>query len=78
MFLPIIVRFITHFLRYTVLTTKRKGDERMGFFLILAAFITLGLCLAKDKTDRRRFLGGVLALLYIPIATIMALTKNYK
>lgn len=76
--LPAIVRFITHFLRYTVLTTKRKGDERMGFLLILTAFFVLGLCLAEDKTDRRRFLGGVLALLYIPIATLLALMKNYK
>lgn len=50
----------------------------MGLLLIFAAFIALGLCLAKDKTERRRFLGGVLALVYLPIATIMALTKNYK
>lgn len=50
----------------------------MGFLLMFAAFIVLGLCLAKDKKERRRFLGAVLALVYIPIATIAALTKNYK
>ena len=50
----------------------------MGFLLMFTAFIVLGLCLAKDKKDRRRFLGGVVALLYIPIATLLALTKNYK
>ena len=50
----------------------------MGFWLMFAAFITLGLCLAKGKKERRRFLGAVLALVYIPIATIAALTKNYK
>ena len=50
----------------------------MGFLLMLLAFLVMGLCLAKDKNDRRRFLGGVLALVYLPIATLMALTKNYK
>lgn len=50
----------------------------MGFWLMLAAFIVLGLCLAEGKQERRRFLGAVLALVYIPIATIAALTKNYK
>ena len=76
--LPTIVLFITHCISYTVLTTKREGDVGMGFLLMFTAFIVLGLCLAKDKKDRRRFLGGVVALLYIPIATLLALTKNYK
>ena len=46
--------------------------------LMFVAFLVLGLCLAKDKTDRRRFLGGVAALLYIPIAVVLALAKQYK
>ena len=50
----------------------------MGFLLMFAAFIVLGLCLAEDKTQRRRFLGGVAALVYFPIAVLLALTKNYK
>ena len=74
----VIVLFITHCIGYTVLTTKRKGDVSMGFWLMFAAFIVFGLCLAEGKKERRRFLGAVLALVYIPIATIAALTKNYK
>ncbi len=50
----------------------------MGCLLMFVAFIVLGLCLAEGKKERRRFLGGVVALFYIPIATIAALTKNYK
>lgn len=50
----------------------------MGLLLMFAAFLVMGLCLAKDKTDRRRFFGGVLALLYLPIGVLLALTKNYK
>jgi hypothetical protein len=50
----------------------------MGFWLILAVFLLAGLCLARGKADRRRFLSGVVSLVYIPIATIAALTKNYK
>ena len=43
----------------------------MGFLLILTAFFALGLCLAEDKTQRRRFLGGVAALVYFPIAVLL-------
>ena len=50
----------------------------MGFLLILTAFFVLGLCLADGKTQRRRFLGGVVALVYLPIAVLLTLTKNYK
>ena len=50
----------------------------MGFLLMFGAFIALGLCMAKDKTDRRRFLGGVAALLYLPIGILLALVKNCK
>lgn len=50
----------------------------MGFLLMFAAFIVLGLCLAKDKTQRRAFLGGVLSLLYLPVGIVLALTKGYK
>ena len=50
----------------------------MGLVMMFLVFIAIGLCLAKDKIQRRAFLGGVLALLYIPIGTILALTKNYK
>ena len=50
----------------------------MGFLLMLLAFLVMGLCLAKDKSDHRRFLGAVLALVYLPIATILALAKNDK
>lgn len=50
----------------------------MGLLLMFGAFLVLGLCLAKDKTQRRRFLGGVVALLYLPVAVLLALTKNYK
>lgn len=50
----------------------------MGVLLIFGAFILLGLCLAKDKTQRRAFLGGVLALLYFPIGVALALAKQYK
>ena len=50
----------------------------MGLLLVFAAFIVLGLCLAKDKTQRRAFLGGVLALLYLPIGVLLALARHYK
>ena len=50
----------------------------MGFLLMFVAFVVLGVVLAEGKTQRRRFLGGVLALLYLPIGTILALTKLYK
>lgn len=50
----------------------------MGFLLIFAAFVVLGVCLAEGKQERRRFLGGVLALLYFPIGVVLALTKHYK
>lgn len=50
----------------------------MGLLLMFAAFIVLGLCFAKDGGQRRRFLGGVLALLYLPIGILLALTKQYK
>ena len=49
----------------------------MGFLLMFAAFIVLGLCLAENKTERRGFLGAVAAILYFPIGVILALTKNY-
>ena len=50
----------------------------MGFLLTFTVFFVLGLCLAESKPQRRCFLGGVLALLYFPIAVLLALTKNYK
>ena len=50
----------------------------MGFLMMFAAFIAIGLCVAKDKSQRRRFLGGVAALLYFPIALVLAIAKNYK
>ena len=50
----------------------------MGFLMMFLVFIAIGLCLAKDKGQRRRFLGGVAALLYLPIAVVLAIAKNYK
>lgn len=50
----------------------------MGALLILLAFLIVGLCLAKGKSGRRRFLAAVGALLYLPIGILLALTKNYK
>lgn len=50
----------------------------MGFLLMFAAFVMLGLCLAKDREQRCTFLGGVLALLCLPIGILLALIKNHK
>ena len=50
----------------------------MGFLLIFAAFLVLGLVLSENKSQRRGFLGAVLMLLYLPIGILLALTKNYK
>ena len=50
----------------------------MGFWLMFFAFLVMGLCFSRDKTQRRCFLGGVLALLYIPVSILLALTKRYK
>lgn len=49
----------------------------MGFWLFLV-FLGIGLCLAEGKEQRRRFLGGVAALLYLPIGILFALIKNDK
>lgn len=49
----------------------------MGLLLFLV-FLGIGLCLAKGKEQRRRFLGGVAALLYLPIGILFALIKNSK
>ena len=46
--------------------------------LVLLLFVLSGLCMASGKDGRRRFLGGVAALVYFPIAVLLALTKNYK
>ena len=48
----------------------------MGMLLMFTAFIVMGLCAAKGRSQRRRFLGGVAALLYLPIGAILALVKN--
>ena len=50
----------------------------MSLLLMFIVFILLGLCMAEGKTQRRRFLGGVLALLYLPVGILSALTKKYK
>ena len=50
----------------------------MGLLMMFVVFIAIGLCAAKDKGQRRAFLGGVLALLYIPVGILLALTKHYK
>lgn len=50
----------------------------MGALFVFAAFVVLGVCLAEDKRQRRRFLGGVVVLLYLPIGILLALTKKYK
>ncbi len=50
----------------------------MGLLLVLAVFMALGLCLARGKAQRRRFLGGVVALLYLPIGILLALLKSYQ
>lgn len=50
----------------------------MGMLLMFAAFLGMGLCLAKDKTDRRRFLGGVGALLCLPIGALVSLIRKCK
>ena len=38
----------------------------MGLLLMVVTFVACGLCLAEDKAARRRFMSGVLALLYLP------------
>lgn len=50
----------------------------MGVLLMFTAFVVLGVCLAEGKSQRRRFLGGVLALLYLPVGILLALTGKYK
>ena len=50
----------------------------MGLLMMFLAFIAIGLCLARNKGQRRAFLGGVLALLYLPIGILLALVKPYK
>ena len=50
----------------------------MSLLLMFVAFLLLGLCLSDGKSQRRQFLGGVLALLYLPVGILLALTKKYK
>ena len=50
----------------------------MGFLMMFVVFIVIGLCAAKGKGQRRAFLSGVLALLYLPIGILLSLVKNYK
>lgn len=48
----------------------------MGALLILLAFLIVGLCLAKGKSGRRRFLAAVGEWLYAPVAILISLVKN--
>ena len=50
----------------------------MGLLMMFLVFMAIGLCVAKGKGQRRAFLSGVLALLYLPIGILLALVKNYK
>ena len=50
----------------------------MGFWLILAVFLLAGLCLARGKADRRRFLSGVVSLLTLPVATLLSLIHKCR
>lgn len=50
----------------------------MGMLWIFAAFAVTGLCLAEDKHQRRRFLGGVAALCRLPVAVLLSLIKECK
>lgn len=49
----------------------------MGLLLMFAAFLVMGLCLARGK-ERLRFLKDVAALLYLPIGTLVSLIKKCK
>lgn len=50
----------------------------MAMLWILLAFLVMGLCLAKGKSGRRRFLGAVAELLYLPIGTLLSLLRRCK
>ena len=50
----------------------------MAMLLVMLAFLIAGLCLAKNKVGCRRFLGGVLALLYLPVGTLVNLIRRCK
>lgn len=46
--------------------------------LLFLAFLGMGLCLAKGKSGRRRFLGSVAQWLYAPIGTLLSLLRRCK
>ncbi len=48
----------------------------MGFLWMMAAFLAFGLCLAEDRTDRRRFWNGVWSLLCLPVGILLTLIKK--
>ncbi|MBQ7089186.1 MAG: hypothetical protein IJN04_06060 [Clostridia bacterium] len=50
----------------------------MAMLWILLAFLVTGLCLAKGKTGRRRFLGDVAEWLSAPIGTLLSLLRRCK
>ena len=50
----------------------------MAMLWILLAFLGMGLCLAKGKSGRRRFLGSVAEWLYVPIGTLLSLLRRCK
>lgn len=50
----------------------------MGWLLMVVVFLTVGLCVAEDGAQRRRFLGGVVALLYLPIGILLELVKKCR
>ena len=50
----------------------------MAMLWILLAFFGMGLCLAGSAAGRRRFLGAVAELLYLPIGTLLSLLRRCK
>ena len=48
----------------------------MDLIGLCLVFLVMGLCIAEGKTERRRFLSGVLSLLCLPVAILLAVTKK--
>lgn len=50
----------------------------MGMLWVILVFLIVGLCAAKGKSERRRFLGSVAEWLYAPIGTLLSLLHRCK
>lgn len=48
----------------------------MGMWIIAGVFFVLGMCLAKDRQQRRRFLDGIRAWVLLPLGALVARIRN--